>query len=366
MNIVDILEADVKRTWDEISKEENKKFMEKLFGKTIDDKIQLEYDEEMSKLVSDFSNQYEKTLKEVLVDFPEDKDDEIQIERDKVSITYMPIVAEAEPTSAIFFVSDIPDAINEKFDFAKFTDRIVKLTVLKIQSNLDKKFNPEDYDDVYDAFCETINDINHCMEKSDDNIKKMMKDYATKKLVEPIVNDINRLKNLSDDEKDSMDSYIKDNFITNPSNGWEEDTNHNCGSNLSERINYLEQLNFNANRVCYFVGLCGVYAFNKPYFQRNGIDFDMIYDSVQNSISNQSEIKEQKDNHSTNNNSVDTEKNIDNIVERMANGEDVLGEGQNQEQNTNNKQMGYTMVGLVGFIAGVLSVGIIILGVLIK
>ena len=63
---------------------------------------------------------------------------------------------------------------------------------------------------------------------------------------------------------------------------------------------------------------------------------------------------------------IKSESAVDDIIERMANGEDVLGEGDNQIQNTNNKQMGYTAVGLVGFITGALTVGIIILGVLLK
>ena len=57
---------------------------------------------------------------------------------------------------------------------------------------------------------------------------------------------------------------------------------------------------------------------------------------------------------------------IEDIIERMANGEDVFGEGQNQEEDIYCKKMGYTVVGLLGLIAGIVSIGIIILGVLVK
>lgn len=56
---------------------------------------------------------------------------------------------------------------------------------------------------------------------------------------------------------------------------------------------------------------------------------------------------------------------VSNVVERMANGEDVLGEEDNQSQNSNNRQMGYTMIGLIGFITGVVTTVIIVLGIIL-
>ena len=55
------------------------------------------------------------------------------------------------------------------------------------------------------------------------------------------------------------------------------------------------------------------------------------------------------------------------IVNQMAQGVDVLGENQNQQEISNGKQMGFTAIWLLGLVTGIVSAGILILGaVLLK
>ncbi len=62
-----------------------------------------------------------------------------------------------------------------------------------------------------------------------------------------------------------------------------------------------------------------------------------------------------------------TEKQADSMVEEMAQGVDVLGENQNQQEVSNGKQMGFTAIWLLGLVTGIVSAGILVLGaVLLK
>jgi len=55
------------------------------------------------------------------------------------------------------------------------------------------------------------------------------------------------------------------------------------------------------------------------------------------------------------------------MVNQMAQGIDVLGENQNQQEISNGKQMGFTAIWLLGLVTGIVSAGILILGaVLLK
>ena len=55
------------------------------------------------------------------------------------------------------------------------------------------------------------------------------------------------------------------------------------------------------------------------------------------------------------------------MVNQMAQGVDVLGENQNQQEVSNGKQMGFTAIWLLGLVTGIVSAGILILGaVLLK
>lgn len=54
------------------------------------------------------------------------------------------------------------------------------------------------------------------------------------------------------------------------------------------------------------------------------------------------------------------------IIEQMEQGIDVLGEHTDEMTNSNNKMMGFTMISLLGVITGIISIGIIILGIILS
>lgn len=238
---------------------------------------------------------------------------------------------------------------------------------------------------------------------------KILKDFyggeIQKKFIDPVEKAIDKLNNLSPNEKEKLNNLMSDNDGESKLEDDHFTVDWSCGENVDERIEYLDSLLDQINGLEFEIGY-GVYDSYYEYYADDDYDdyvnnsklidelesqiFDYCVSEVypDGIIKENEYTKEVRDDcefavrmtsayrnmtgntqeeliQSIENMKPKNNKDIDTIVDKMAQGVDVLGENQ-QTQDSNNKQLGFAMPWVLGLLTGAVSAGLLLLGVFLS